>query len=387
MRGRSERAPAMAFQNLKTSQLFLFFSPVLVFGALFFRLPATEARLSFSEMITSDDVTSLKGGDPVKDTEISSARILQQNGRTPESIWVDSSYWMAPSEGAFLVVPAVSFFAWSMNSELSLFDYSRSADMNVTGMYTLEKVGQSYTFTEVQTGKCLDISGRRAGAQAVLLDCSSTRPSQLWKAEYVRSYDKSVQWRNSASGLCLDAVDGAKNTQLLMLRCRRPDSYGVATQLWLTLPPSSAVRESSPSGLSLMASSRTPRTYLNTFSRHASWKSYLPASVDLRGMLPSAKDQGACGSCSIFGAVATVESAYNILSGTVPPLSLSEEQVLDCFGSCTGGWPADVFHWMANYVRGVASTENYGSYSGSPGACRVRLNWRCCRSMRAIASY
>ena len=55
-----------------------------------------------------------------------------------------------------------------------------------------------------------------------------------------------------------------------------------------------------------------------------------------------ARNQGSCGSCWAFAAVATIEAQLNIVSNDPNlDLDLSEQYILSCFpgsGSCTGGW-------------------------------------------------
>jgi C1A family cysteine protease len=73
------------------------------------------------------------------------------------------------------------------------------------------------------------------------------------------------------------------------------------------------------------------------------------AAVDLRdhGIVSEVKNQGSCGSCWSFAAVATVEGAW-ARSNNISPPDLSEQQLVDCskgvsggkqsnFG-CNGGW-------------------------------------------------
>jgi KDEL-tailed cysteine endopeptidase len=67
----------------------------------------------------------------------------------------------------------------------------------------------------------------------------------------------------------------------------------------------------------------------------------LVTTVDWRtkGAVNPVKNQGQCGSCWAFGAVACVEAAHFLKTGDL--LSISEQEVVDCdrtSAGCSGGW-------------------------------------------------
>jgi C1A family cysteine protease len=66
------------------------------------------------------------------------------------------------------------------------------------------------------------------------------------------------------------------------------------------------------------------------------------------GKVTAVQDQGNCGSCWAFSAIASYESSYMIRNSDRP--DASEQHALNCSnaGSCDGGWYGPVFEWMIN---------------------------------------
>ncbi len=82
------------------------------------------------------------------------------------------------------------------------------------------------------------------------------------------------------------------------------------------------------------------------------------------------KDQGSCGSCYAFAAIASIESASLIQKKE--NISLSEQQVVDCSGAegnygCNGGWPSNVYVYIIN--NNITTGALY-PYTGSDGKCK-----------------
>jgi cathepsin L len=101
------------------------------------------------------------------------------------------------------------------------------------------------------------------------------------------------------------------------------------------------------------------------------------AAVDWRNhsAVNPIKDQGGCGSCWAFSAIAALEGQYAIKHSKL--VSLSEEQLVDCSGSfgnggCGGGWPADAYDYLAS-VNGSELETSYpylfADTAGSAGTC------------------
>ncbi|CAG2115679.1 unnamed protein product, partial [Medioppia subpectinata] len=89
-----------------------------------------------------------------------------------------------------------------------------------------------------------------------------------------------------------------------------------------------------------------------------------PDSVDwhAKGKVAAVKDQGQCGSCFAFSAVASIESQYAIATGKPVP-DLSAQQIVDCIHSggdvCqTGGDPVGALNLVIQ-EGGVETTRDY----------------------------
>ena len=89
------------------------------------------------------------------------------------------------------------------------------------------------------------------------------------------------------------------------------------------------------------------------------------------------KDQGQCGSCWAFSAVATMEGAYNYASGSLN--SFSEQELVDCTNSghytCNvGGEMSDGVDYIASSQSGYIYTETAYPYTAT--SCSILKN--CC---------
>ena len=99
-----------------------------------------------------------------------------------------------------------------------------------------------------------------------------------------------------------------------------------------------------------------------TIPRTNSWNMYQPIDWRAEGLVTDVKDQGQCGSCWAFSAVATMEGAWASTSGNLQ--SFSEQDLVDCVSQCegcSGGWPYMAIEWVVNgSTNGTQNLNNSG---------------------------
>ncbi|KAL9237989.1 hypothetical protein vseg_012473 [Gypsophila vaccaria] len=97
----------------------------------------------------------------------------------------------------------------------------------------------------------------------------------------------------------------------------------------------------------------------------------LPESIDWRtkGAVVGVKDQGSCGSCWAFSAIAAVEGINQIVTGDL--ISLSEQELVECDTTynegCNGGNMDKAFEFIIK--NGGIDTDDDYPYTGRDGRC------------------
>lgn len=99
----------------------------------------------------------------------------------------------------------------------------------------------------------------------------------------------------------------------------------------------------------------------------------LPKSWDWReqGAVNEVKNQGSCGSCWAFSAVANIEGLYKIQSGKL--VSFSESELVDCDNvdeGCNGGLMDNAFKWLQD--NGGLNTEEDYPYVARRKTCSIK---------------
>ncbi|KAI3421406.1 Pept_C1 domain-containing protein [Psidium guajava] len=101
----------------------------------------------------------------------------------------------------------------------------------------------------------------------------------------------------------------------------------------------------------------------------------VPASIDWRkkGAVTPVKDQGQCGCCWAFSAVAAMEGITQLTTGKL--ISLSEQELVDCDTSgedqgCGGGLMDDAFKFIISN-HGLTTETNY-PYQAVDDTCNAR---------------
>ena len=97
----------------------------------------------------------------------------------------------------------------------------------------------------------------------------------------------------------------------------------------------------------------------------------LPSSYDARehGLVSHVKNQGQCGSCWAFSAIANIEGQQSKKAGKIT--TLSEQQLVDCDTvdqGCNGGLMDNAFEFLIK-EGGVESDSDY-PYTGRHGTCK-----------------
>ena len=144
-------------------------------------------------------------------------------------------------------------------------------------------------------------------------------------------------------------------------------------------PSRSQHSDKNPRSHSFEASQSSSRDVLENDVRNSVWPATLtPEQINWaaalnpreRSVVPEVKNQGICGSCWAFTAIASTEASIRLTHGIEPP-SLSVQELVDCDVAnnrgCYGGNPVLAYDYLMN--KFVSSWADY-PYTESKGECR-----------------
>ncbi|KAG8494520.1 hypothetical protein CXB51_012164 [Gossypium anomalum] len=191
--------------------------------------------------------------------------------------------------------------------------------------------------------------------------------------------DRFEQWVSSYSRLYQDAAEKEKRFQIFKENMEYIESHngdtnkkyklGVNEFTDLTNEEFKAMRNGYK-----MRSSDTVAASKTTSFRYEN-VSAVPSSMDWRkkGAVTGIKDQGQCGCCWAFSAVAAMEGISKLKTGTL--ISLSEQELVDCDVNgedqgCNGGLMDDAFEFIISN-KGLTTETNY-PYEGVDGSCNKK---------------
>ncbi|XP_073138856.1 senescence-specific cysteine protease SAG39-like [Henckelia pumila] len=181
---------------------------------------------------------------------------------------------------------------------------------------------------------------------------------EQWMAQYGRVYETSEE-KALRSKIFSDNVEFIKKFNEAG---NRPYKLGINAFADQTNEEFKAARN----GLKL------PGEFIGTFSFRYENVSVVPSSVDWRkkGAVTPVKDQGECGSCWAFSAIAATEGINKISTGKL--VSLSEQEIVNCDVTskdqgCGGGYMEDAFEFIVEN-KGIASESTY-PYTATDGTC------------------
>ncbi|OAY26310.1 senescence-specific cysteine protease SAG39 [Manihot esculenta] len=193
-----------------------------------------------------------------------------------------------------------------------------------------------------------------------LKDVSMAERHEIWMAKYGRVYkDKAEKERRfTIFKQNVDFIESFNNVG------NRPYKLGVNAFADLT---NEEFRDSR-SGYRRSSIFKTSETSLFRYENITA----VPTSIDWtkKGAVTPIKDQGQCGCCWAFSAVAAMEGITKLSTGKL--ISLSEQELVDCDTSgedqgCEGGLMDDAFKFIIKN-GGLATEANY-PYQGVDGTC------------------
>ncbi|XP_059439672.1 ervatamin-B-like [Corylus avellana] len=193
-----------------------------------------------------------------------------------------------------------------------------------------------------------------------LQEASMAEKYSQWQAQYNRNYVDDTE-KESRFEIFKQNAEFIEKTNSEGNR-----TYKLSLNEFADLSPEEFI--ASRSGFKMTNLSRSTGT---TSFTHESLTDVIPTTVDWRdqGAVTAVKNQGQCGCCWAFSAVAAVEGITQIQTGNL--ISLSEQQLMDCSTVYNKGCDGGLMNYAFDYIiknNGITLETNY-PYVATQGIC------------------
>ncbi|KAE8700537.1 Senescence-specific cysteine protease SAG39 [Hibiscus syriacus] len=191
--------------------------------------------------------------------------------------------------------------------------------------------------------------------------------------------DRFEQWLSSYSRVYQDETEKNKRVQIFMENVEYIESHNADTSKKYKLGVNEFTDltneefKTMRNGYKMRPSKAVPSSKTSSFGYENI--TAVPSSMDWRkkGAVTGIKDQGQCGCCWAFSAVAAMEGITKLKTGTL--ISLSEQELVDCDVNgedqgCNGGLMDDAFEFIISN-KGLTTETNY-PYEGVDGSCNKK---------------
>ncbi|XP_062213253.1 senescence-specific cysteine protease SAG39-like [Phragmites australis] len=207
------------------------------------------------------------------------------------------------------------------------------------------------------------LAARELAGEDAAADATMAVRHEKWMAEHGRTYK--------------DETEKARRLEIFRANARLIDSFNAAGAHSHRLATNRFADLTDDEFRAARTGYRRPQTVAGARGGRFRYENFsladAPRSIDWRkkGAVTGVKDQGSCGCCWAFSAVAAVEGLTKIRTGRL--VSLSEQELVDCdvYGDdqgCDGGFMDNAFDFIER--RGGLASESGYPYRGEDGSCR-----------------